>query len=163
MLGLTFRLGELTDWWDNSTVAAFKEKADCFVREYSNFTIPDRDGKPLHLNGRLTLGENIADAGGVAAAFASWKRRELENSDELLPGFQDFSKEQLFFLSYGNTWCGKSRIQRDIDGVYNDPHSPPKYRIMVSLTRSLFLERICIGRGGCRRMSMEKVCFALWR
>lgn len=125
--------GAFKDWWDNSTVKAFEEKASCFVNEYANYTVPDRDGKPLHINGLLTLGENIADAGGVTASFQAWKRRDEEKPDKLLPGLEDHTKEQLFFVSYANWWCGKTRPAEAVNRVYTDPHSPFFVRILVSL------------------------------
>jgi endothelin-converting enzyme len=101
--------GNFTDWWTPETVAAFEKRADCFVDQYANYTIPGTDDKPLHVNGRLTLGENIADAGGLSAAFQAWKKREAEHANEDLPGLGDFTQDQLFFVSYANWWCGKSR------------------------------------------------------
>lgn len=122
--------GNYTDWWDNSTITAFTKKTDCFVAQYHNYTIPTKDG-PLAINGKLTLGENIADAGGLTAAFQSWKRRDAEKPDELLPGLEEFTKEQLFFLAYGLTWCGKHREEETIRRIYTDPHSPDSWRIKV--------------------------------
>lgn len=126
--------GNYTDWWDKSTIEAFKTKTDCFVEQYHNYSVPTKDG-PLHLNGKLTLGENIADAGGLTAAFQSWKKRDEEKKDELLPGLNHFTKEQVFFLAYGLTWCGKTREEQVVQRIYTDPHSPNNYRILVSLYR----------------------------
>ena len=123
--------GRFTDWWDNNTVEAFKERAECFVSQYSNYSVPNRDGTPLHINGRLTLGENIADAGGVTASFQAWKARDMEKPGPLLPGLQDLSKEQLFFVSYATFWCGVTRNESKINRVYTDPHSPFEFRIKV--------------------------------
>ncbi|KAJ4387400.1 hypothetical protein N0V93_007991 [Gnomoniopsis smithogilvyi] len=127
--------GNYTDWWDKSTIKAFKEKTDCFVEQYSNYTIPTKDG-PLAVNGKLTLGENIADAGGLTAAFQSWRRRDDETADLLLPGLNEFTKEQVFFLAYGLTWCGKTREEEAIRRVYTDPHSPNQYRIRGTTSNS---------------------------
>lgn len=123
--------GNYTDWWDESTIEAFREKTDCFVEQYHNFTIPTKDGA-LPVNGKLTLGENIADAGGLTAAFQSWRKRDGEKADLLLPGLQEFTKEQVFFLAYGLTWCGKTREEEAIRRIYTDPHSPNSFRIRVS-------------------------------
>lgn len=124
--------GNFTDWWNNETVHAFKEKAQCFVDQYHDFSVPGPDGNPLHINGRLTLGENIADAGGLSASFDAWREYEEEHPGELLPGLQSFSKDQMFFISYANWWCGKTRKEAAIDGVYRDPHAPIWARIIVS-------------------------------
>jgi endothelin-converting enzyme len=53
--------GKYADWWDNTTTVNFDKKTECFVDQYAKFTVPGLDGQPLHVNGRLTLGENIAD------------------------------------------------------------------------------------------------------
>ncbi|GAM91522.1 hypothetical protein ANO11243_095740 [Dothideomycetidae sp. 11243] len=128
--------GNYSDWWDESTVHAFRNKTACFVDQYANYTIPSAKG-PVHINGRLTLGENIADAGGLSAAFQSWRAHEERNGpDASLPGLQDFSKEQVFFLAYGLTWCGKSRQEEALRRVYTDPHSPPNWRIMGTTANS---------------------------
>ncbi|MCJ1320379.1 hypothetical protein MMC15_005717 [Xylographa vitiligo] len=128
--------GNFTGWWDNSTIQAFKDKAECFVEQYHSYSIPGPDGQRLHVNGRLTLGENIADAGGVTAAFQAWKEREATSPSDLLPGLQNFSKEQLFFISYGNWWCGKTRKEQAINRVYTDPHSPNFARILGTMANS---------------------------
>ena len=128
--------GNYTDWWDNSTVEAFKEKAQCFVHQYHEFTVPNPKGQPLHVNGRLTLGENIADSGGVNAAFAAWKAAEKIKPGQLLPGLHNFSKEQLFFISYANWWCGKTRPETAVDLIYRDPHAPTRARILGTMANS---------------------------
>lgn len=128
--------GRFSDWWDNKTVEAFQEKADCFVQQYHNYTVPNPKGAPIHLNGKLTLGENIADAGGASAAFHAWKIREAENPGPILPGLMNFTKEQLFFISYANTWCGMVRPEEVRNRVYIDPHSPIDLRIKVSTSQS---------------------------
>jgi endothelin-converting enzyme len=129
--------GNYTDWWTNATVKAFRERAECFVDQYSNYSIEGPNGTPLHVNGRLTLGENIADAGGVAAGFAAWKRRADKKPNEDLPGLGDvFTQEQMFFVSYANWWCGKSRKETAINRIYTDPHAPKWARILGTMANS---------------------------
>jgi endothelin-converting enzyme len=147
--------GNYTDWWTNSTVEAFNAKAQCFIDQYSNFTVDGPDDKPLHVNGRLTLGENIADAGGLSASFQVWKRRAAENPNQNLPGLGFFTQEQLFFVSYSNWWCGKSRKDTAINRIYTDPHAPKWARILGTMANSReFKESF-----GCK--SKEPVC-ELW-
>ena len=128
--------GNFTDWWDNSTVEAFTDKAQCFIDQYHKFKVPNPKGEPLHVNGRLTLGENIADAGGVNAAFAAWKDAEGLEREQLLPGLQSFTKEQVFFISYANWWCGKVRPETAVNLVYRDPHAPTRARILGTMANS---------------------------
>lgn len=128
--------GNYTDWWTDSTVRNFTQRADCFVEQYSNYTVEGPDGKPLHVNGKLTLGENIADAGGVAAAFAAWRKRQAESPSQDLPGLEHFTQDQLFFVSYANWWCGKSRKETAINRIYTDPHAPKWARILGTMANS---------------------------
>ena len=129
--------GNFTDWWDDDTVEAFKDKVRCFIDQYHNFTVPDPNGKPLHVNGILTLGENLADAGGLSASYLAWKQRETKSPAQLLPGLQHFSKEQVFFISYANFWCGKTRPETAVQLIYRDPHAPKRARILVYSSYSL--------------------------
>jgi len=147
--------GNFTDWWTPETVAAFEKRADCFVDQYANYTIPGTDDKPLHVNGRLTLGENIADAGGLSAAFQAWKKREAEQANEDLPGLGDFTQDQLFFVSYANWWCGKSRKEEAVRRVFTDPHAPKWARVLGTMANS----REFKGAFGCEEK--EPVC-ELW-
>ncbi|KAJ5601688.1 hypothetical protein N7510_011222 [Penicillium lagena] len=128
--------GNYTNWWDDKTVKAFEERAQCFVDQYSNFTIPGPGDKQLHVNGRLTLGENIADAGGLSASFHAWKKRDESKPDANLPGLDSFSKEQLFFISYANWWCGKTTREAAEQAIYNDPHAPVSARIIETMANS---------------------------
>ncbi|EAU35950.1 hypothetical protein ATEG_04148 [Aspergillus terreus NIH2624] len=128
--------GNYTDWWDEKTVEGFEERAQCFVDQYSEFTVPGKDSEPLHVNGRLTLGENIADAGGIGAAFHAWKKREEASPDPQLPGLSKFTKEQLFFISYANWWCGKSTLEAAREAIYNDPHAPKPARILGTMANA---------------------------
>ncbi|KAK0702357.1 hypothetical protein B0H67DRAFT_500455 [Lasiosphaeris hirsuta] len=128
--------GNFTDWWDESTVKAFEKRAECFVEQYANYTVPGLDGKPIHVNGRLTLGENIADAGGLSASFKAWSLRAAEKPNAHLPGLGHFTQSQLFFVSYSNWWCGKSRPDTAVNRIYTDPHAPKFARILGTMANS---------------------------
>lgn len=128
--------GVLRNWWDNTTRTNFDKKAQCFVKQYANYSVPDLDGKPVHVNGKLTLGENIADAGGLTAAYAAWQAREAASPNQILPGLEQFNKDQLFFLSYATWWCGKVRPAQALSLVYTDPHSPSDKRIIGTTSNS---------------------------
>ena len=121
--------GRFTDWWTNATVEAFKKRAQCFVDEYSNLTVEGARGTE-HVNGALTLGENLADGGGLHAAFEVWKSATKDQPDLSLPGFDGFTQAQVFYLSYGNVWCGKSTKEQVTQGILTDEHSPGSVRIL---------------------------------
>ncbi|CAK7264191.1 hypothetical protein SEPCBS57363_000951 [Sporothrix epigloea] len=143
--------GRYDNWWTNATIEAFTEKAECFVEEFNNFTVNGKDG-PIHIKGRQTLGENIADSSGLTAARMAWDLRRAtlkknnkgaSNSVEnlSLPGLTHFTHEQLFYISYGNTWCSKYRPAMLTQRVTTDEHSPDLIRIKGALLNSRgFLE-----------------------
>ncbi|EKD14071.1 peptidase family M13 [Drepanopeziza brunnea f. sp. 'multigermtubi' MB_m1] len=128
--------GNYTDWWTNNTVEGFETRAECFIDQYHKYTVPGPDERRLHVNGKLTLGENIADAGGITAAFGAWQKRRAETPNQDLPGLDFFSQEQLFFVSYANWWCGKSRKETAINRIYTDPHAPKWARILGTMANS---------------------------
>ena len=129
--------GKYVNWWSNDTRVAFEDKTKCFVKQYEKYSVTAPDGSEIHVNGRLTLGENVADAGGIHAAFHAWKKREAESPSKLLPGLDHFSKDQLFFLNYANWWCGKSTKETAVRRIYTDPHAPKNARISVSPVHQL--------------------------
>lgn len=71
--------GLLFDWWSNETSKAFDERQQCIIDQYSGYTVLDPHGKKLHVNGRFTAGEDVADAGGLTAAFDAWETRFKED------------------------------------------------------------------------------------
>ncbi|OAX84368.1 hypothetical protein ACJ72_01260 [Emergomyces africanus] len=123
--------GNRTDWWDDKTENEFIDRAKCFADQYYKFTVTGPDGKQLHVKGNATLGENIADAGGLKASFDAWKKREAASPSKLLPGLDKYTKEQLFFLSFGTVWCDKSTPEWAASRIETDEHSPQFARILV--------------------------------
>ena len=81
-----------------------------------------------HVNGKQTLGENLADAGGLNAAYKVWKQYAHDNEELALPGLESFSLPQVFFLSYGNVWCTKATKEYLTRAVLTDPHAPGALR-----------------------------------
>ncbi|KAM3578759.1 hypothetical protein VKS41_008778 [Umbelopsis sp. WA50703] len=138
--------GKLRQWWTEETVEAFKEKAQCFIDQYSNFTVKGPKGEEVHVNGKLTLGENLADNGGLREAFSAWKKRfdedvglsesEKKWNNVILPGLEHLSREKLFYVNFGRVWCGKATPAKAVLGVRTDPHSPPSWRAMGAVQNS---------------------------
>ncbi|XP_073945970.1 M13 family metallopeptidase neprilysin 5 [Choristoneura fumiferana] len=122
--------GNLIPWWSNATVTAFVNMTQCFVDQYNEYYIPELDE---HVDGKKTLGENIADNGGVREALAALKQHLRKHGPEQkLPGFEHMSAEQLFFLSYGNLWCGVS-TKDSLEAELSDEHSPQALRARGAL------------------------------
>ncbi|HJW09426.1 MAG TPA: M13-type metalloendopeptidase, partial [Holophagaceae bacterium] len=85
----------------------------------------------LHINGRLTLGENIADLGGLKIAFEGWK---LATAKQVLAPIDGFTPEQRFFLAYAETWRTKMRPESLRLQVLSNEHAPPRWRAMGPLS-----------------------------
>ncbi|KAL3297852.1 peptidase family M13 [Colletotrichum asianum] len=131
--------GSLTNWWDDSSIKAFEERTKCFVDQYQNFTVTAPNGTQVPVKGNFTLGENIADAGGVATSYAAWKRAQADGKvqDFDLPGLERFSHDQLFFLKWAQAWCDVSATKAyDVYLLSNDVHSPGFARIKGPLDNS---------------------------
>ena len=117
--------GNLSDWWTPEDEKKFIEKADCTVQEYGSFVVVD----DVKVNGKLTLGENTADNGGLRLAFMAFledaKRKNI-NVNEKQEGYTPI---QQFFLGHGQTWCGDTRPEQLRLQVQTDPHSPRQFRV----------------------------------
>ncbi|KAG8883883.1 hypothetical protein FRB97_005721 [Tulasnella sp. 331] len=129
--------GKLEEWWTNSTSEAFEVRKNCLAEQYSQYTVSDGKGGVLHVNGNLTSGENIGDA-GLIYAYHAWQKQEAEalvlGSDYALPGLQAFTRKQLFFLSMARIWAMNMQTAAEIQQVRSNPHSPNKYRVMGTLS-----------------------------
>jgi endothelin-converting enzyme/putative endopeptidase len=113
--------GNLRDWWTPEDGKEFQKRADCISTQYSNYTIID----DIKINGKLTLGEDVADLGGVLLAYMAWKQ---DTKNQKLQPLDGLTPEQRFFVGYGQSWCGQSRDETKRLRATVDPHSPEKYR-----------------------------------
>jgi putative endopeptidase len=114
--------GNLRDWWTPEDAKEFLKRAQCFVDEYSSF----EPAPGTHLNGKLTLGENSADNGGLRLAFMALMK--TLNGHEP-PKIDGFTAEQRFFLSYGQIWCQNLTEQAARLQANTNPHSTGKFRV----------------------------------
>jgi len=113
--------GNLRDWWTENDAKKFQERADCISTQYSGYTVID----DIKINGKLTLGEDVADLGGLLLAYMAWKEDTKGQKLDLIDGL---SPEQRFFVGYGQSWCGETRAETKRLRATVDPHSPEKYR-----------------------------------
>jgi len=113
--------GNLRDWWTAEDAKAFEQRARCISDQYSQYVIVD----DIKINGKLTLGEDIADLGGVILAHMAWQDDTKGLRSEPLEGF---TPEQRFFIAYGQSWCASTRDETKRLRATVDPHSPDKYR-----------------------------------
>ena len=114
--------GNLKDWWTATDAKKFKTKAQKVVDQYNKYTVLNG----IKVNGSLTLGENLADLGGLAIAYQAFKLTEQGKGNEKIDGF---TPDQRFFLSYAQVWRIKNRDETMRMQVQTDPHSPEIYRV----------------------------------
>ncbi|HET8540055.1 MAG TPA: M13 family metallopeptidase [Anaeromyxobacter sp.] len=115
--------GNLADWWTPEAAREFDRRAACVVRQYAGYeSVPG-----VRLNGELTLGENIADLGGLKLAHAAM-RAALEGR-EAPPAVEGFGVDQQFFVGFAQSWCAKYREENLRLRAVTDPHSPARYRV----------------------------------
>jgi putative endopeptidase len=119
--------GTLRDWWTKTDADKFKVRADQVVNQYNAFTVLDT----LHVNGKLTLGENLADLGGLNIAYEAFKKTKQGQSKTKIDGF---TADQRFFLSWAQVWRGSQRPEAAAQRILTDPHSPEQYRTNAPIT-----------------------------
>lgn len=120
-------VGNMANWWQPETEKQFKQRTQCVIDQYSEYTVAG-----TKVNGALTVGENIADIGGVKLAFAAYRSLRASAPDTIVA--DGFTEDQQFFLSTGQAWCAKARPEFEQMLASVDPHSPPRWRINGSLS-----------------------------
>nr|CDS26897.1 hypothetical protein HmN_000151700 [Hymenolepis microstoma] len=123
--------GNLRQWWSESTRVDFEKNSECLVRQYGNYTVLGKN-----IDGQLTLSENIADNGGIKAAYRAYlKLQEKEGSLRKLAGL-NLTFNQLFFISFAQVWCKRQLPQAALHTVMVDVHAPDRYRVIGTLSNS---------------------------
>ncbi|HET9838969.1 MAG TPA: M13 family metallopeptidase [Candidatus Angelobacter sp.] len=123
--------GNLTNWWTQKDREEFEKRTGCIADEYSGFVAVE----DVHLNGRLTLGENTADNGGLKIALMSL-RKQMANDAKTAAKKDGFTAEQRFFLGFAQIWCQNSTPESSRLLAKTDPHSPGQYRVNGTLQNS---------------------------
>lgn len=115
--------GRIRDWWTPSSAAEFSKRAETLGRQYDQFEpIPG-----TRVNGKLTMGENIGDLGGLEMAYAAYRRYVAAHGEP--PVRDGFTGDQRFFLAYGQTWRSKLREGALRERLLTGPHSPAEQRV----------------------------------
>lgn len=114
--------GNLKNWWTDEDLENFQARSKMVEEQYSEYTVLDS----IHLNGKLTLGENIADIDGLRISFYAWKRSLDGQTGESKDGF---TPEQRFFVNYGQLWSSLMRPEALKLMVNTNPHSPAQWRV----------------------------------
>ncbi len=116
--------GNLSDWWTTEDTKKFEARTDCLVKEYGGFTAVD----DVKVNGKLTLGENTADNGGLVLAYMAYLERAKVNNVDLSKKIDGFTPAQRFYIGFAQNWCENSRPESIRAQVLQDPHSPDHFR-----------------------------------
>jgi putative endopeptidase len=114
--------GNMKNWWQPETEKQFKQRTSCVIEQYNKYA----------LNGANTVGENIADIGGVKLALAAYRSLRASAPETVVA--DGFTEDQQFFLAVGQVWCAKTRPEFEKMLITVDVHSPPKWRVNGSVS-----------------------------
>jgi putative endopeptidase len=120
--------GNLKNWWTSEDKKNYNARAALMEKQYNDYIAVDT----LHINGKLTMGENIADLGGLKIAYLAFQK-SLEGKPHPAP-IDGFTAEQRFFLAFAQGWRRKTRPEAMRLMIATDPHSPPRYRVLGPLS-----------------------------
>jgi endothelin-converting enzyme/putative endopeptidase len=119
--------GNLKNWWTDADGKAYEQRASCLADQYSQYVVTG----DTHINGKLTLGENTADNGGLRLALMAYLAGPGKTAPPMLDGF---TPEQRFFLGFAQIWCESRRPEFEQLRATTDPHSSGKYRVNGSVS-----------------------------
>lgn len=125
--------GRLQEWWSPEASARYQEQASCIEQQYSGYEL--QPGQ--FVNGKLTLGENIADAGGLKQAWSAYKIAEQRDGAEQRV-FEELSNDQLFFVSFAQAWCAHATPEMERRLLTTDSHAPPRFRAVGAIANNPF-------------------------
>ncbi len=146
--------GNFRDWWTAQDGKEFEERADCTAKEYSGFAAVKDDKGAVKLNGKLTLGENTADNGGLKLAYMALT--EIIGNTPVKP-IDGYTPQQRFFLAYGQIWCQNVTDQEARKRVLTDPHSPGQWRVNGAVQNSAAFQQAFGCKAG-QPMVSENAC-----
>jgi endothelin-converting enzyme/putative endopeptidase len=122
--------GNLKDWWTKEDEQKFNDRADCEVKQYDAIeAVPG-----VHLNGKLTLGENLADLGGLWLAWLAWLDKAQTAHLDMSAKTDGYTPDQRFWVAYAQQWCTQTRPEQLRTQAQTDPHAPDEYRTNTVLT-----------------------------
>ncbi len=144
--------GTMAEWWTEDDKTKFKERAQKLIDHFNEFEpLPG-----LHVIGELTLGENIADLGGLTVAYYAYKRSLIGKKRELINGF---TPDQRFFISFAQIWRENMTDKAMKMQVMTNPHSPGMYRVIGPLSNMPeFFSAFGVKEGDPMRRSEDKIC-----
>lgn len=117
--------GNLKDWWTKKDAKAFQERAQCIADQYAQYTVVD----DIKINSKLTLGEDVADLGGLILGWMAWKAQMATLPQQAQPLRDGLTPEQRFFVGYAQWACENDRPENQRVHAMTDPHSPGRFRV----------------------------------
>jgi len=122
--------GNLKEWWSKTDEREFNDRAECMVKQYDAIeAVPG-----VHLNGKLTLGENLADLGGLWLAWVAWLDKAGAAHVDMNAMTGGYTPDQRFWIAYAQQWCTQTRPEQLRSQAEGDPHAPDEYRTNTVLT-----------------------------
>jgi putative endopeptidase len=119
--------GNLRNWWSKEDSSRFAQRAQALVSQFNDYTVNDS----LHVRGEATLGENIADLGGIVMGYEAFKKTDQYKNNQKIGGL---TPDQRFFLGYSYAWMVGVTPQKAAQRIMTDVHAPPQYRVIGPLT-----------------------------
>jgi putative endopeptidase len=120
--------GNLHDWWTAADKANFQSRTGCLVNEYGSFTAVGEGADAVKVNGKLTLGENTADNGGLVLAYMAYMARAKAQGLDIDKKIDGYTGPQRFYIAFAQNWCENPRPEQVRNQVLTDPHSPDHFR-----------------------------------
>jgi len=121
--------GNLSDWWTPADKASFESRTSCLVSEYDKFIAVD----DVTVNGKLTLGENTADNGGLVLAYMAYLARARKEGITIDTKIYGYTGPQRFYISFAQNYCGNPRPETVRQQILTNPHSPEHFRVNGSI------------------------------
>jgi endothelin-converting enzyme/putative endopeptidase len=147
--------GNLKNWWTKADREKFDARTKCVQDQYAQYIVVD----DIHINSKLTLGEDVADLGGEILGYIAWKGATKEKDLQPLEGL---TPDQRFFVGFAQWACGNERPEDLRVRAITDPHSPPKYRVNgVVVNMPEFSKAFSCKAGAPMRKEPSKVC-SVW-
>ncbi|HEX7285740.1 MAG TPA: M13 family metallopeptidase [Candidatus Angelobacter sp.] len=144
--------GNLTNWWTDADRQEFDKRTGCVADEYSKFVAVS----DVHLNGRLTLGENTADNGGIHIALMAL-RKQMARDAKTAQEKEGFNAEQRFFIGFAQIWCENRTEESARLLAKTDPHSPGQYRVVGTIQNNADFAKAFKCKSG-QKMVSENAC-----
>jgi len=145
--------GNFKNWWSEADRKEFEQRTGCIADEYSSFVAVEE----VHLNGRLTLGENTADNGGARIALMALHDEMAANKSKVPQKKDGFTADQRFFLGFAQIWCENRTDESARLLAKTDTHSPGRYRVLGTLQNNPDFARAFGCKAG-QKMISQNAC-----